>query len=65
MLVLQQNFIDFLNKLAPVFLGVYGSWEEFDTMRVTYRGIVSAIRTLSRKNYFRKTEERPKRKAPK
>ena len=54
------------NELAPVLLGVYDSWGKLDTMGVTYRrGIISAIRTLSRTNYFRKTERHPKREAPK
>ena len=55
----------FSNELAPVILGVYDSSGKFDTMGVTYRGIISAIRTLSRTNYFGKTEGRPKREAPK
>ena len=37
----------FSNELAPVLLGVYDSWGKFDTMGVTYRGIISAIRALS------------------
>ena len=46
----------FSNELAPVLLGVYDSWGKLDTMGVTYRkGIISAIRAISRKNYFRKT----------
>ena len=65
MLVLQQNCIDFSNELAPVLLGVYDSWGKFGTMGVTYRGIISVIRNLSRTNYFHKTEGRPKREAPK
>ena len=55
----------FSNELAPVLLGVYDSWGKFDTMGVTSRGIISPIRTLPRTNYFRKTERRPKREAPK
>ena len=55
----------FSNDLAPALLGVYNSWVKFDTMDVTYRGIIFAIRTLSRTNYFRKPEECPKREAPK
>ena len=42
MMVLQQNFRHFSNALAPVLLGVYDSWEKFDTMGVTYRAIISA-----------------------
>ena len=55
----------FSNELAPVLLGVYDSWRKFDSMDVTTRGIIFAIRTLSRTNYLQKTERRPKRKAPK
>ena len=55
----------FSNEVAPVLLGVYDSWGKFDTMDVTYRGIISAIRALSRTKYFRKTGGRPKREAPK
>ena len=51
----------FWNELAPVLLGFYGSWGELDTMVVTYRkGIISAIRAITRTNYFRKTGGRPK-----
>ena len=51
----------FSNELAPVLLGVYDSWGKLDTMGVTYRrGIISAIRTLSRTNYFRKMGGCPK-----
>ena len=46
----------FSNELAPVLLGVYGSWGKLDIMGVTYRkGIKPAIRAISRTNYFRKT----------
>ena len=56
----------FSNELAPVLLGVYDSWGKLDTMGVTYRrGIISAIRAVSRTNYFRKTDGRPKWEAPK
>ena len=55
----------FLNELGPVLLGVYDSWGKFDTMVVTYRKIISAIRALSRANCFRKMGGRPKREAPK
>ena len=55
----------FSNEVAPVLLGVYDSWGKFDTMDVTYRGIISAIRALSWTKYFRKTGGRPKREAPK
>ena len=56
----------FSNELASVLLGVYDSWGKLDTMGVTYRrGIISAIRALSRTNYFRKTGECPKWEAPK
>ena len=52
---------DFSNELAPFLLGVYDYWGKLDTMGVTYRrGITSAIRVLSRKNYFRKTDRHPK-----
>ena len=64
-MVSQQNFRHFSNELAPVLLGVYEFWGKFDTMGVTYRGIISAIRALSRTNYFRKTGGRPNEKAPK
>ena len=50
----------FSNEVAPVLLGVYDSWGKFDTM-----AIISAIRALSRTNYFRKTGVHPKREAPK
>ena len=51
----------FSNELAPVLLGVYDSWGKLDTMGVTYRrGIISAIRALSRTNYFRKIGGLPK-----
>ena len=51
----------FSNELAPVLLGVYDSWGQLVTMGVTYRRrIISAIRALSRTNYFRKTGGRPK-----
>ena len=57
---------DFSNELAPALLGVYDSWGKLDTMGVTYRrGIISAIRAISRSNYFRKTGGRPKWEAPK
>ena len=56
----------FSNELAPVLLGVYNSWGKLDTMGVTYRrGIISAIRVLSRTNYFQKTGGCPKWVAPK
>ena len=56
----------FSNELAPVLLGVYDSWEKLGTMSVTYRrGIISAIRTISRTDYFRKTGVRPKWEVPK
>ena len=56
----------FSNELAPVLLGVYDSWEKLGTMGVTYRkGIISAIRTISRTNYLRKTGGRPKWEVPK
>ena len=55
-MVLQQNFIGTSHELASVLLGVYDSWGKLDTMGVTYRkGIISAIRAISRTNYFRKT----------
>ena len=60
MMVLQQNFGHFSNELAPVLLGVYDSWEKFDIMGVTYRGIMCAISALSRANYFQKTGGPPK-----
>ena len=51
----------FSNELAPVLLGVYDSWGKLDTMGVTYRrGIISAIKSLSRTNYLRKKGGRPK-----
>ena len=55
----------FSNELVPVLLGVYNSWGKFDNMGITYRGIISAIRALSRTNYFRKTGGCPKREATK
>ena len=46
----------FTAEFCPVLLGVYDSWEKLDTMGVTCRkGIKSAIRAISRTNYFRKT----------
>ena len=54
----------FSNELAPILLGVYDSWKKFDIMGVTYRGTMSAIRALSRTNYFRKTGRPPKWEAP-
>ena len=53
----------FSNELAPVLLGVYDSWGKFAAW-VLLR-IISAIRNLSRTNYFRKTERCPKSEAPK
>ena len=56
----------FSDELAPVLLGVYDSWGKLDTMGVTYRrGIISAIRAISRTNYFRKTGGHPKWEVPK
>ena len=56
----------FSSELAPVLLGVYEPWGKLDTMGVTYRrGNISTIRPLSRTNYFRKTDGRPKWEAPK
>ena len=56
----------FSNKLAPVLLGVYDSWGKLDTMGVTYRrGIISAIRAISRTNFSRKTGGHPKWEVPK
>ena len=56
----------FSNKLAPVLLGLYDSWRKFDTIGVTNRiGIISAIRAVSRTNYFQKTGGRAKWEAPK
>ena len=56
----EQFYRHFSNEVAPVLLGVYDSWGKLDTMAVTYRrGIISAIRALSRANYFRKTGGRP------
>ena len=56
----------FSNELAPVLLGVYDSWGKLDTMGVTYRrGIISAIRAISRTNYSRKTRGHPKWEVPK
>ena len=64
-MVLQQNFIGTSHELASVLLGVYDSWGKLDTMGVTYRrGIISAIRAISRTNYFRKTGRRPNEKCP-
>ena len=51
----------FSNELAPALLGVYDSWGKFETIGVSYRrGIISAIRALSRTNCFRKTGGHPK-----
>ena len=50
----------FSNELAPVLLGVYDSWGKLDTMGVTYRSGISAIRAISKTNYFQKTGGRPK-----
>ena len=56
----------FSNELAPALLGVYDSWGKLDTMGVTYRrGIISAIRAISRTNYFQKTGGHPKWEVPK
>ena len=56
----------FSNELAPVLLGVSDSWGKLDIMGVTYRrGIISAIRVLSRTNYFQKTGGHPKWEVPK
>ena len=56
----------FSNELVPVLLSVYDSWQKLHTMGVNYRtGIISAIRAVSRTNYFRKTGRHPKWKAPK
>ena len=50
----------FSNELVPVLLGVYDFWGKIDTMGVTYRkGIISAIRAISRTNYFWKTDGHP------
>ena len=50
----------FSNELASVLLVVYDSWENPDGMGDTYRtGIISAIRVVSRTNYFQKTGGRP------
>ena len=57
---------NFSNELAPALLCAYDSWGKLDTMGVTHRrGIISAIRALSRPNYFRKTHIRPKWEVPK
>ena len=50
----------FSNELAPALLGVYDSWGKLDTMGVTYRSGISAIRAISKTNYFQKTGGRPK-----
>ena len=51
----------FSNELSPVLLGVYDSWGKLDTMGVTKRtGNISAMRAISRTNYFRKTGGCPK-----
>ena len=51
----------FSNELAPVLLGVYNCWGKLDTMGDTYRrGIISAIRAISRTNHFQKTGGRLK-----
>ena len=63
---LQQNFIDISNELASVLLGVYDSWWKVDTMGVTFRRrIISAIRAISKMDYFRKTDGRPEWERPK
>ena len=50
----------FSNELASVLLAVYDSWEKPDAIGDTYRtGIISAIRVVSRTNYFQKTGGRP------
>ena len=59
-------YTHFSNELAPILLGFYDCWGKLDTMGVTYRaGIISAIRAVSRTNYFRKTGERQKWERPK
>ena len=51
----------FSNELSPVLLGVYDSCGKLDTMGVTKRtGNISAMRAISRSNYFRKTGGCPK-----
>ena len=51
----------FSNELVPVLLGVYDSSGKHDTMGVTYRrGIISAIRAVSKTNYVQKMGRRPK-----
>ena len=51
---------NFSNELASVLLVVYDSWEKPDAMGDTSRtGIISAIRVVSRTNYFQKTGGRP------
>ena len=56
---------NFSNELAPALLFAYDSWRKLNTMGVTYRrGTISAIRTLFRTNYFRKTHSRPNEKYP-
>ena len=48
-----------------VLLGVYDSWGKLDIMSVTCRkAIISAIRAISRTNYFRKTGGHTKREVP-
>ena len=56
----------FSNEVAPVLSGVYDSCRMLYTKGLTYRtGIISAIRAVSKADYFRKTSGHLKREAPK
>ena len=54
-------YTHFSNKLAPVLSGIFDSWGKLEAMSVTYwRGIIFAIRAISRTNYFQETGGHPK-----
>ena len=60
------SYRNFWNELAHVLLGVYDSWRKLDTVGVIHwRLIISAIRAISRTNYFQKTGGLPKLEVPK
>ena len=61
-----ESYRNFWNELAHVLLGVYDSWRKLDTVGVIHwRLIISAIRAISRTNYFQKTGGLPKLEVPK
>ena len=42
-MALPQNFINFSNELAPVFLDAYDSWGKFSTMIVTSGTVIISV----------------------